>query len=676
MKWFPYEVVQTEGERAVLDVHANAPAAEPVRRELYGKFTEHLGTNVYNGIWSQILVNPGFESGAAFDHGPASQHARKMLDRLVRRQHWMKVDGLVDAFRKGIAPFWAAFGEGATHAHVRGAFNSDHCQRIDLTGPAAGVQQPMWLPLHRVGTFDLTLAARGEGVGELSVSIRKGPKAGKTVSPTMKLTGLTGTWRKLKATLKVTDGAASRGDVYWLRIEAAGRGKVWLDQVLLFPSDHVKGFDPDVVRLLKESKLPLLRFPGGNFASGYHWKDGIGPVDRRPSRPNPAWYGIEYNHVGTDEMMAFCKAIGCEPMICINAGNGTPAEAAAWVEYCNGSTSTTYGALRAKNGHAKPYGLRYWEIGNELYGSWQVGSCDAATYAKRYKAFRAAMLKVDPKIRFIANGHSPRWNATVVQGNPKTVRSLSVHTLLGGGARETRDAKKVFEALMGFPNVYTGILERAAAPMVEAGLPPRVAITELQLFTNVGYLPNNQTLTEALWTAQIINVGIRSQGGVELITHSALLNHGGGLRKRYESVWAGTVYWVHHLYANQSGVRPLRAKYTGPCFDGPAVRSISTAKRVALLDAMPMVSADGREVTLIVVNRSADRDLRAKVNLHAFRPKGKVRAWTLTAPSFMAVNTIEKPDAVQPVEKEMSVRADGFDYVFPKHSLTALVFRR
>lgn len=674
MTWFPYEVVQTEGERAVLDVHADA-RGELVRRELYGKFTEHLGANVYNGIWSQILVNPGFEGAGAFDHGPASGHARKMLERVVGRQRWMRVDGLVDAYKKGIAPFWAEFGKGATYAHVGDAFNSDHCQRIDLTGPAAGVQQPMHLPLHRTGTFQVNLAARAKGIPGLGVSIRKGPKAGKAVTPVVLVGPVGGTWGKYEATLKVRDSAARRDDVYWLRIEAAGKGTLWLDQVLLFPADHVKGFDPDVVRLLKDSKLPLLRFPGGNFVSGYHWKDGVGPVDERPSRPNPAWYGIEYNHVGTDEMMAFCEAVGCEPMICINAGNGTAAEAAAWVEYCNGSTSTKYGALRAKHGHAKPYGVRYWEVGNELYGSWQVGSCDADTYAKRYKTFRSAMLKVDPKIQFIANGHSPRWNATVVKGNPKTVRSLSVHTLLGSGARETRDAKQVFQALMGFPNVYTGILERAAAPIVEAGLPPRVAITELQLFTNVGYLPNNQTLTEALWTAQIINVGIRSQGGVEMITHSALLNHGGGLRKRYERVWASPVHWVHHLYATQSGVRPLRGTYTGPCFDGPAVRGISTARRVALLDAMPLLSADGREVTLIVVNRSAEKDLPAKINLHAFRARGKVRAWTLTAPSFMAVNTVEKPDAVQPVEKEVSAGADGLEYVFPKHSLTALVFR-
>ncbi len=674
MKWFPYEVRQADGGRAVLDVRADA-RGEPVRRELYGKFTEHLGANVYNGIWAQILVNPGFEGAGAFDHGPASGHARKMLERVGGRQRWMRADGLVDAYRKGVAPFWAAFGKDATYAHVGGAFNSDHCQRIDVTGSTAGVQQPMWLPLHRVETFELTLAARGEGVGELSVSIRKGPKAGKAVSSTTKLTGLSDKWRKLRATLKVTDAAARRGDLYWLRVEAAGKGTIWLDQVLLFPSDHVRGFDPDVVRLLKDSKLPLLRFPGGNFVSGYHWKDGVGPVDERPSRPNPAWYGIEYNHVGTDEMMAFCKAVGCEPMICVNAGNGTPSEAAAWVEYCNGSTSTKYGALRAKHGHAKPYGVRYWEVGNELYGSWQVGWCDAATYAKRYKTFRSAMLKVDPKIQFIANGHGPRWNATVVQGNPKTVRSLSIHTLLGSGARGERDAKKVFQAIMGFSNAYRGVLERAAGPMVGAGLPPRIAITELQLFTNVGHLPNNQTLSEALWAAQIINLGIRSRGGVELITHSALLNHGGGLRKRHEFVWASPVHWVHHLYATQSGVRPLRATYTGPCFDGPAVRGIATGKRVAMLDAMPLLSTDGRELTLIVINRSAEKDLPVKINLHAFRAKGKARARTLTAGSFMAVNTVEKPAAVKPVEKDLPVRADGLEYVFPKHSLTALVFR-
>ena len=676
VKWLPYEVVRTAGPAAWLDIHADGPAAAQVSRLLFGKFTEHLGANVYGGMWAQILNNPGFEGVEKFTGTARGGHGRTMAARLARLERSMGVSGLTEALKMGVAPCWAAYGEGATRATEAGAYNSDRCQRIGPGGVPAGIQQPIYLPLHRVRTFELTFAARARGAARLAVSIRKGLKADREVARPVAVGGLGLAWRKFTAKLKVADAHATVGDVYWLRIAATGGGTVWLDQVLLFPTDHVDGFDPDVVRYWKQAHLPLLRFPGGNFASGYHWADGVGPPDKRPTLPNLAWNTIEYNHVGTDEMMAFCRAVGCEPMICVNAGSGTPAEAARWVEYCNGSAATRFGAMRAANGHPKPYNVRYWEIGNELYGNWQIGSCDAATYAERYKAFRTAMLKADPSIRLIANGHTPTWNAAVVRGNPGAVRSLSVHTLLGGAARGERDAAKVFRAMMGFTHTYPRLLRWNAAPLAKAGQDPRVAITELQLFTGDHHLPNNSTLAEALWTAGIINVAIRSGGAVELITHSALVNHGGGLRKIAQFVWPEPVYFTHGLYGSVGGVRPLRAKYTGPCLDAAGVRGVPGSKGAPLLDAMPLGGVDGGAITLIVVNRSAELGIRTKVALHGFRPGGTVKVWSLAAPSFMADNSIHRPDAVRPAESTLAAAGDGVEYEFPMHSLTALTFRR
>ena len=674
--WLAYPVQPTNAATARLDVRADRPAGRPLSRGLYGKFTEHLGRNVYNGIWAQILVNPGFEGPEKFlDARGGGRPLSAVADRLAWQERAMGIAGLREGFGKGVAPYWAAFGSAGAYRLAEGAFNSDRCQRIDLTGQAAGVQQPIHLPMHRVGTFELTLAARSGGVGELRVSIRKGPKAGKAVTPAVAVGPVADRWRKLRAVLKVTDAHAKRGDLYWLRIEAAGKGTLWLDQVFLFPTDHVGGFDPDVVRLLKDSRLPLLRFPGGNFVSGYHWKDGVGPLDERPTKPNPAWNNIEYNHVGTDEMTAFCRAVGCEPMICVNAGSGTAQEAAEWVEYCNGGTKTRFGSVRAKHGHPKPYNVRYWEVGNELYGNWQIGHCDAATYAERYKAFRAAMLAADPKIKLIANGHSSQWNAEVIRGNPKTVRSLSVHTLLGSGACSETDPKKVFQAMMGFTHVYPQVLRGRAAMRAGEGR-RHVAITELQLFTNVPNLPNNKSLAEALWTASILNVGIRSGGMVELITHSALVNHGGGLSKRAEFVWANPVHWTHHLYATQTGVAPLEVGYAGPCLDSPGVRGVGGSRGAPVLDAVGLLSEDGKELTLLVVNRHAEKALPARIALHGFRAKGRAKIVTLAATSFMAANTFECPDAVGLVESTAATGPDGLEHEFPKHSLTAVVFRR
>ncbi len=172
----------------------------------------------------------------------------------------------------------------------------------------------------------------------------------------------------------------------------------------LLPADHVGGADPDVIRLLKASRLPILRWPGGNFVSGYHWEEGVGPIDARPTVPNYAWGAVETHRFGTDEFLAYCRVVGCEPMICINGGDGTPEEAARWVEYCNGAPSTPMGRLRTKHGYREPYGVRHWELGNELWGRWQYHWTTAAGYVDRYRRFAEAMRTADPSIELYACG--------------------------------------------------------------------------------------------------------------------------------------------------------------------------------------------------------------------------------------------------------------------------------
>jgi alpha-N-arabinofuranosidase len=134
------------------------------------------------------------------------------------------------------------------------------------------------------------------------------------------------------------------------------------------PVADERGFRTDVLGLLRELRLGVLRWPGGNFVSNYHWTDGIGPKESRPRRPELAWGGEEPNRFGTDEFLAYCAELGTEPYICLNMGTGTLAEALNWVEYCNSSADTHWTARRRENGHQAPYGVRYWGLGNEMYG--------------------------------------------------------------------------------------------------------------------------------------------------------------------------------------------------------------------------------------------------------------------------------------------------------------------
>src|SRR5882672_6512748 len=137
------------------------------------------------------------------------------------------------------------------------------------------------------------------------------------------------------------------------------------------------GFRKDVIEASKQLGVSILRWPGGNFVSGYHWQDGIGSRERRPRRMNLAWFSEESNRFGTDEFIQYCRTIDTEPYLCVNMGSGTMDEAQAWVEYCNGTGDTYYANLRRQNGREQPYNVKYWCLGNEMYGEWQIGALSA-----------------------------------------------------------------------------------------------------------------------------------------------------------------------------------------------------------------------------------------------------------------------------------------------------------
>jgi alpha-L-arabinofuranosidase len=138
------------------------------------------------------------------------------------------------------------------------------------------------------------------------------------------------------------------------------------------------GFRADVLAAVRDLGVTNVRWPGGNFVSGYHWADGIGPD--RPRRAELAWHSEESNRFGTDEFMAWCAIAGVEPVLCLNMGTGTLDEALAWVQYCNGTGDTLWAGRRRANGHAEPYRVRYWGLGNEMYGDWQIGQRTATEY--------------------------------------------------------------------------------------------------------------------------------------------------------------------------------------------------------------------------------------------------------------------------------------------------------
>jgi alpha-N-arabinofuranosidase len=565
-----------------------------------------------------------------------------------------------------VAPFWIA--RGAIHArHVREGIRD--MQELTIGSGGASLETSLYLPLHRTGDYKLTLKAQADQptAARVAVLTEQGRRLGEISVPI----GVAAS--ESEHSIRLDRAGHAPGDASVLRLEFDQAATVSLTRILLFPADHVQGWEPEVVRFLREARLPMLRFPGGNFVSGYHWEDGVGPLDGRPALPNPAWAEVEWNHVGTDDWLRLCKLVGAEPFICVNAGNGSSEEARRWVEYCNGSTSTPMGRLRAANGHPEPYGVRHWEIGNELYGKWQIGHTDGPGYAERYARFVKAMRAADPNLRIVANGHSAAgWNAALVERNGSDVRSISDHPLIGGGVPADADPIEVWHGLVAFADGYAErVRTLIAEPMRRARLEPKVAVTEMQIFTNRPSLPNNKSIAEALWLASLLHTAFRSDGLIELITHSALLNHGGGLGKNRSIVFADPAWWTTHLYSSQSGAIPVAVRLDSPTFSTTG-KYITRRDNVAYLDAAALLDPEKATLAAFLINRHTTEAFSISLALHGAEAGATARRSLLAADSILTRNTWDSPDTVRPVDSDVSLSSR---IALPPMSLTRLSLR-
>jgi alpha-L-arabinofuranosidase len=209
-----------------------------------------------------------------------------------------------------------------------------------------------------------------------------------------------------------------------------GAGTLYLDQVSLMPANTTNNIRDDSAQMIASLGPSFIRWPGGNVAQDYHWQWGIGPRDLRPIWTNRAWSDApEPNDLGTDEYLALCARVHAQPSITVNVNGAgaTPEEAAAWVEYVNGPSSSHYGALRAANGHPDPYSVRYWELGNEIYGDWVRGHTDAKIYAQNALEYAHAMRAVDPAIQLIVVGAGDNWNTPMLTTVGRKIDYLAIH---------------------------------------------------------------------------------------------------------------------------------------------------------------------------------------------------------------------------------------------------------
>src|SRR3569833_1021974 len=445
------------------------------------------------------------------------------------------------------------------------------------------------------------------------------------------------------------------------------------------PTADEHGFRQDVLAALRELDIPVIRYPGGNFVATYHWQDGFGPRSARPSRPELAWLGTETNAFGTDEFMAWLDALSAgrprrvEPYICLNMGTGTLDEALAWVEYCNGKGPTYYANLRRQNGREEPYAVKYWALGNEVYGSWQVEQMTAEDYAKKARQWAKALRLLDPSIVLILCGKdgTSTWDAHVLRECVAGVDMHSIHIYTAAdehlpNVTAPLSAERAIQVAAGLIDIA-----RSEARVSPTKPPTRICFVEWNVW-NPERAPGDKgaeetyTLSDALAVAVWLNVFVRQSKwlGMANIAQtvnviSPLMTTGDGLVK--QTIWWPLWLFCRFVRGSTVGCHVWSVTYTGET--SPKWLQGVLEEGAPWLDVSACVDVDGM-ATLVVVNIHDERDFKTDIR----GISGDVGVYTVSGPSTKSINVSGQGDVCV---KESKWDGKG-QFNFPRHSMTML----
>ncbi|MGA2571345.1 MAG: hypothetical protein ABSF23_12565 [Terracidiphilus sp.] len=348
----------------------------PVNPMIFGGYMEPATT----GVWAEMLTDRKFANPiTSAVTAPTNSFFRRFLGE----------------------PFKPVGPEGTVEMDTALPFVGKHSPRVKLDGAEPhGIQQSK-LRLGGGKSYQGHIYLAGDSGANVVVRLVWGP--GASDSQTITIPALKHEYRKFP--LQFTPTADSEDAR--LEILGTGSGTFHIGTASLMPADNVQGFHAGMIRLFKEEGFKMFKWPGGNFVSAYDWRDGVGDRDKRPPRVQPMWSEmVESNDVGLHDFVALCRLVGAEPDLAIDSGFGSAREAAEEVEYCNGSVATRMGKMRAENGHPEPFNVRYWTIGNEMYGPWQYGHMSLDQYWVKHNYIVEAMKKVDPGIKVTVSGAS------------------------------------------------------------------------------------------------------------------------------------------------------------------------------------------------------------------------------------------------------------------------------
>lgn len=635
-------------------VNAGKPASNKIPRSIFGTFLEPIGNSIYGGLWAEILENPSFEDNLW--NAAALQEMFQGRPELIRASEltlplpWEPLNGAQGA---RYAPEWDD-----------AANSSRSLLLMGLPDQPTGVRQRVYLPVHRTLHYTGSIYLKHlSGPPAVEISIRARNQPGEVlVSKTLSLSGTD--WQKYDYALDVPEHSLAALEAADYVVAVSNGTSVLLDQASLVPADNISGMEPDMIALARDLKSPIIRF-GGNFTSAYHWKDGVGPAEKRRSMLNSAWGMPEYNQFGTDEFLSFCELVGAEPQIALNLGTGTPEEAAGWVEYVNAHWKDHHGGL-------------LWELGNELWGTFQIGYPTLPRVADRTKAFSEAVRKVDPNARLIATGADPDnfhdWNAEQLKNATDHFQFLSTHFVVTTSSTQTPDASADFVATSAFalPVEVGRRLRKMHEQFQNSPGDVKTAFTEWLFWAPNDTVPRYDNMGGAVATGGFLNMFLRNSDIVPIADMTGIVEFGGIWKKRSQ-VFGTPAYWVFKMYSTSDIARTVEAESDGETYNvARGTSRFPSIEHVPYLDIVATLNETGDKLTVFCVNRDLARDLPAKFEIAGFRAKPGAMAHSVFADSIYEKNDEMHPEQIHPRDESVNAGAAGFTYVFRHASVTVI----
>jgi len=453
------------------------------------------------------------------------------------------------------------------------------------------------------------------------------------------------------------------------------------------------GFRKDVIDEVRQLGVPIIRYPGCNFVSGYNWLDGVGPKKDRPRTLDKAWNTIETNQFGTDEFMAWCKLVGAKPLMGLNLGTGTPEKAAALVEYCNVEKGTKWSDLRRSHGIEKPYRVEHWCLGNEMDGPWQIGHMTATEYGMKAQDAARQMHYVDPSLKLIACGSSHplmptylEWDREVLEQCYEHVDGLSLHRYFGNTQDDTGGDSKKFLAMN--LSMERQIAESLAVCDLVRGhkrSPKKLWLSFDEW--NVWYrarsgdavngheqeaphlLEEVYNLEDALLVGGILNTLMRNADRVKIACLAQLINVIAPIMTNSKGALRQTIFYPYSFALQSARGSVLNLLVESPTYE------VAQMGQVPFVDAAGTLNPQDGKLAIFILNRDLEKARTVEINWQDKAPSQVTGSTTLTGSDLKAFNSFDAPKRVIPQAADKPSTSGGRTKLeVPARSYTMIQF--